>query len=405
MSLPQPTKSGLVIVTLLLFAGTAFVYSQEVELAGSIAAETRLFPESALHDEQFGAANFSLLLQPEFTYEWQEGYQRLTLSPFARLDQHDEERSHFDLREFYWEYAGRLFELRFGLRQIFWGVSESQHLVDIINQTDQVESLDGEDKLGQPMLHVSLIDDWGTLDAFLMSGFRERSFAGPDGRLRPELPIDTENAEYESSAEQWHLDWALRWSHYIDIFDFGLSHFVGTSREPTLLPRKRSDNSAYLLPRYELINQTGIELQATTGGWLLKLEAITRGGQGDRYYAAVGGFEYTFGDVGGSGIDIGVLSEYHYDDRGAQSTNPLEDDFFLGTRLAFNDVQSTDILAGMFIDRETGAGALRLEGARRLGDSYKLSVELNGFFNAPANDFFYGLRRDSFLQLELARYF
>jgi hypothetical protein len=33
------------------------------------------------------------------------------------------------------------------------------HLVDIINQTDGVESIDGEDKLGQSMMAFSLFKD------------------------------------------------------------------------------------------------------------------------------------------------------------------------------------------------------------------------------------------------------
>ena len=84
-------------------------------------------------------------------------------------------------------------ELRVGLRKVFWGVTESQHLVDIINQTDLVESLDGEEKLGQPMINYALINDWGTLDLYLLPYFRERTFSGINGRLRSSLYVDTTN--------------------------------------------------------------------------------------------------------------------------------------------------------------------------------------------------------------------
>ena len=377
----------------------------DIGLAGSAAIESRFFPESALHDEQFGHENFSAVLQPELFYEWDGGYQRIVFTPFLRWDQHDEERTHGDVRELYFEMIQDDYELRLGARQIFWGVTESQHLVDIVNQTDQIESIDGEDKLGQPMLQLTLVQDWGSLNAFLMSGFRERNFAGGEGRLRAPLPVMTDRAAYESSAEEWHVDWALRWSHYFDVFDFGISHFNGTSREPMLLPGADAAGDPVLMPMYPLINQTGLDAQATIGGWLFKLEAITRGGQGERYYAGVGGFEYTFGDVAQSGIDIGVLMEYSCDDRGDLATQPFNDDVFIGSRLAFNDVQSTDLLAGVFLDRESGAGAARLEGSRRIGSAFKLSVELNAYFNAPAEDPLYGLRRDSYLQVEFARYF
>ena len=116
--------------------------------------------------------------------------------------------------------------------KVFWGVTEAVHLVDIVNQTDLVESLDGEEKLGQPMIDLSLIRDWGVVDLFVLPWFRERTFPSEDGRPRFAIPIDTHDPIYESSAEQHHVDFAARWSNSIGEWDIGLSYFYGTSREP-----------------------------------------------------------------------------------------------------------------------------------------------------------------------------
>ena len=97
--------------------------------------------------------------------------------------------------------------------------------------------------------------------------------------------------------------------------------------------------------------------------------------------------------------------EYHYDERGKEGLAPFDDDIFFGSRLAFNDVQSTDILAGVIIDRDRRSSFLNLEASRRLGDRYRLEVEFRGFVNASSKDLFYGLRKDHYFQLELARYF
>jgi hypothetical protein len=83
---------------------------------------------------------------------------------------------------------------------VFWGVTESSHLVDIINQSDFVENIDTEDKLGQPMVSLRWLPEWGTLDLFLMPLHRERTFQGLAGRPRLPLPIDQDNPVYESSA-------------------------------------------------------------------------------------------------------------------------------------------------------------------------------------------------------------
>ena len=61
--------------------------------------------------------------------------------------------------------------MRVGVGKVFWGVTESRHLVDVVNQSDFVEDLDGEDKLCQPMLALTLKLVWGTFDLFVLLPF------------------------------------------------------------------------------------------------------------------------------------------------------------------------------------------------------------------------------------------
>ena len=327
--------------------------------------------------------------------------------PFFRYDQHDSKRTHFDLREFYWRWVAGNWELTAGFRKIFWGVTESVHLVDIINQTDFVENLDGEQKLGQQMVNLSWFRNWGTISFFVMPGFRERTFPGVEGRLRFPLPVDSRQAQYESEAGRNHVDWAIRYSHTLGAFDFGIAHFSGTSREPRLLPGSNGNGTSVLTPVYDLIDQTSLDLQYTTGGWLWKLELISRKARQQRMTAFVAGFEYTFANIRNSGIDLGVIAEYIFDDRDSRSfaPTPFNDDIFLGARLAFNDVQSTDLLLGAIIDRKNGSSYLNLEASRRLGSTFKVTLEIRGFVDADKSDFLYAFRKDTYARLELARYF
>jgi len=133
------------------------------------------------------------------------------------------------------------------------------------------------------------------------------------GRLRFALPIDTDNARYESSREERNIDYAVRWESTIGDWDMGLSHFNGTSREPRF--EIRPDGQA-LLPVYNLIEQWGLDLQATLGDWLWKAEIIRRSGQLEAYIALTTGFEYTFAGIMESAVDLGILSEVLYDERG-----------------------------------------------------------------------------------------
>jgi hypothetical protein len=399
------TVSALLAMACLSTAGAAV--AGEWEVSGSVAGELRVFPvEPAYADQDDATFSPSLSFEPEIVYEWNDGDDRLTVEPFARLDAYDENRTHWDLREANWLHIGDGWDLVVGIDKVFWGVTESRHLVDIVNQTDLVEDVDGEDKLGQPMINLNLDRNWGALGLFVLPGFRERIFPDDEARLRGPVPIDGDNATYESGAGAGHVDFAVRWSHVIADWDIGLSYFRGTSREPLFVASIGAGGQPVLVPHYDQIDQAGLDVQLTTGAWLWKLEAMTRGGHGDRFLAAVGGFEYTFFQVGGGNADLGMLAEYLYDGRDtAAPATMADDDIFIGTRLALHDPQDSTLLAGAVVDRSSGATALSVEAERRLGDSWKLELEGRLFFGVPVDDVLFGIRDDDYLTLRLTRFF
>ncbi len=344
-------------------------------------------------------------MQPEYYREWDAGRQNFTFVPFLRLDETDPQRTHFDLRELTWTMVRDNWELRAGVRKLFWGVTESQHLVDIINQTDLVESTDGEEKLGQPMLNLSYFSEYGTFDFFLLPYFRERTFAGRDSRLRSAFYVDTNQATYESSAGENHLDWAVRWLKTVGDWDIGLSHFSGTSRAPTLRQGTDAHSNSVMIPHYPLLEQTGLDIQSTKDAWLWKLEAVSSRSQGERHTAATGGFEYTFVGIMESDADLGLIGEYLWDDRGEAAPTPFESDVMVGMRLTLNDAASSELLLGSIVDVSQQNYSVSLEASRRVMENWKLSLESRMMFDAPEADPLYSMRRDSYLQIELARYF
>lgn len=394
------------LLAMMLTLASAGVSAEEIDWSGYVSLEPRVFVDQPLFSEQPGAGVFaSAVLAPELRYEWNRGDDRLTLAPYLRWDADDDQRTHLDLREALWLRVRGPWTWQIGLGRVFWGVTESRHLVDIINQTDFVEDIDEEDKLGQPMI---ALERWtrnaGSFGVFLLPGFRERTFPAADARLRGTLPIDTDRAEYESAANDRRLDWALRWSQVIGNWDLGLSGFYGTSREPRLLPRFDAPTGLVLIQRYDVIGQLGVDLQYTQDAWLWKLEAIGRRGHGSTFAAVVAGLEYTLFDIGGSGADLGLLAEYLYDDRDETAPPTIyDDDWFGGFRLALNDTEDTAVLAGAVFDTN-GMFAI-LEAERRVGESWKFEAEVRWFLNVdPGDPLLGGFRNDSFITLRLARY-
>ena len=339
----------------------------------------------------------------EFRWRNEEGDQRASLIPYLRWDATDSERSLTDFREAYLAFKGNDFEVLVGANTVFWGVTESVHLVDIVNQTDFAGDIDGEDKLGQPMVSLALQRDWGEISAFVMPYFRERTFAGVDGRFRPPLPVDTGNPLYESSNEERHVDLALRYSHYFGDVDIGLHAFSGTSREPRFIP---SSDGQSLLPVYDQIDQIGVDLQYTKDAWLWKLEAIARDGNSHTFAAAVGGFEYTLYQVKESSADVGLLLEYQYDGRNdLEPVTIADNDIFVGTRLALNDVQNTAVLAGLSYDVDTGETFINVEAERRFGEDWFAELRVRAFSGAKPGDSTFWLQKDDYVQLNFSRHF
>ncbi len=397
-------KKIIITIILLLTSGAIQTATPATsEFSGYIAAESRLFLKDPILNAQ-KRDSASIAVRPEYYREWDSG-SSFTFVPFARFDNADKERSHFDIRELNYLHLAQNWEIRIGIGKVFWGATEFVHLVDIINQTDLVESITEEEKLGQPMIHLSIPRDWGTVDMFVLPGFRERSFPGEKGRLRSARVVDTDKTQYESSDKERHVDFAIRYSRSIGNWDIGIYNFRGTDREPLLQLGANDNGESVRIPYYSQINQTGLDLQKVTGPRLFKLEAAYRTGQEDDYFATVCGFEYTFINLKGTGIDLGIITETAYDERGSDATSGYNNDLMLGARLSLNDAQSTEILAGLIHDIDTGSSVVTLEASRRIGSNWKASIEAWIFTESNENDAFYSLRDDSHVRFELAFYF
>jgi len=423
----------ILVILQIMMAGEA--EAVKTEFSGQMEAQVRWFPSSpvtppaslvppsiaATVPEQSTGVGVSFALKPEWKYLTEDRRHDFKITPFVRYDSHDTERTHVDMRELYWLYHGDEWEILAGIDQVFWGVTESRHLVDIINQTDLVEDPDEEDKLGQPMVRLTMElapaltlarvlkpsetkRNWGKLTLFLMPGFRERTFPGSKGRLRGPFPIDEKATIFSGDASRDRVDLALRYSHHIDKWDIGLHYFHGNSREPRLVQK----GLALIMPEYKLINQVGADIQYTSGPWLGKFEGIVREGQGDFFGALVAGVEYTWYQVLESDTDVGFLTEYLYDNRDRESAPPtiFNNDIFVGTRLSFNDVKNTQLLAGAVIDRNSRAYSFSLEAERRINNNISAELVARLFGNAAGpKDVLFGLKKDDYVQLSLFYHF
>lgn len=371
--------------------------------------EYRYFPGEPL-DERQRRHYGSVSLQPESHLSWDDRDQSITLSLFGRVDSKDDERSHADVREAFYRFTARNLEWRIGVRKVFWGVTESVHLVDVINQTDLVEDIDGEDKLGQPMVNLTWFSGIGTIDFFFLPYFRERTFSAPDGRPRTLLPVATDRPRYQDSDKRHNLGAAIRYFKGFGPTEVGLYYFRGPDREPRfdfgfdsctvtatfdgpplLTPGPQAGSCAnppsgeppplvtidevrvdtvnpVFVPVYDEIQQVGLDAQYIRGGLLLKLESIYQDAPVQDFTALAAGFEYSFYGVFGSAVDIGVLTEYLYDTRGQ-----IEPDI---ARAADRIARSGSLSFRSPADAQAFQAALRPQDAAAFQDDLFLGVRI-----------------------------
>ena len=277
----------LVVLAVLWVAATP-VATQELDVSGSASVELRSFFEKPLFPDQLDYFQPSLALEPELQLRTEDRRHQFKVTPFVRIDAADTDRTHFDLREAFWRGIFGDWEVLVGANVVFWGVTESRHLVNVVNQTDFREDVDEEDKLGQPMVNIEWQRPWGRVSGLVLLGFREQPFPGTSGRLRFPLIVDNNEALFPDGKRA--VDLALRYSHFFGDFDVGVYAFHGNGREPALLPNEAGTD---LIPVYRTITQFGLDLQYTRDAWLWKLEAIGREGEGHTFGALVGGVEYT----------------------------------------------------------------------------------------------------------------
>jgi len=391
----------------LLLAAITTTNATASTLKLELGAEYQYFPHT---NEQLLDKDYSEDTTAYFRLKYDNTYYdnsiKLSIDGTTTYDQRDDHRTRNDFNSLAVTYFADNIDVTVGMKTEFWGVTESRHLVDIINQTVVADDIDEESKLGQPMIKAQIHEDWGNVQLYLLPIFRERIYASETARLRPGLVIDDDLAQYESSDKKQHRDIALRYTNTVDIWDIGLAYFRGTGRDPVLLPQFTTQNQLVLAPYYEQIEQSSIDLQMTSNNWLLKLEAINRNSDLQKnYVAAVTGFEYTQVGIFKTAMDLGYMVEYLYDERDTKADTPFADDVFIGLRLIANDVAQSTYLLGAYVDRDSYSKAFRFEMKTRIRDGLTLSMEGQAFSHQPQEDLLYNFRNDDYLTVGLQLFF
>ena len=104
------------------------------DCGSSVGGGGRLYPDRLDHAPGYDRT-VSLTGTLECTFVHDQGH-AWTLDIVAHAAQRDSARTYADVRELAWIYTRDALQLRAGIDQVFWGVAEFAHVVDVINQAD-----------------------------------------------------------------------------------------------------------------------------------------------------------------------------------------------------------------------------------------------------------------------------
>lgn len=255
---------------------------------------------------------------------------------------------------------------------VYWGVVESQKIVNIINQRDQLRTIEGTFPLGQPMIGAVFNGLATRVEAYVLPKFIPLNFGSNRRRLGLTLPVDDEAELYEDTDAESHVDFALRVSGASGDLEYGAFVFDGTLRQPDF---KLNTAAKTLQPYYRQGIQYGVELQYTTNATLFKFEGRqTNPDTQASYQNVVYGIEHVIGAPFGTRNELVLYLEHNWDSRGELAPNVFQNDLFVGARLNISNGLGTSIRVGGYYDLDYQSVFASALVETRLTDSLSLQA-------------------------------
>lgn len=313
------------------------------------------------------------------------------LSVYASFDDKDEDRRYADFREATLTYDWHELSFTAGFTRMFWGVSESINVVNVINQADIRDNINGKEKMGQQHFSVQYNGDASELQVVYMPVFREQVFG-----LRPSflLPI-SDRAKYEDGHKEG--GWAARFKQYGDQSEWAIGYFSGTRRIPNLVISSATQTVTMFHPQTTNILFDGIYLGDTFSP---KLELKLGRELGKHFYSANIGIEYPVYPDMWNLNELTFVAEYLKDSRGLEAETIGQDDLFVGAKGVVGTQSEFRLLFGH--DLETSSHYFELSGQYRFNDYARLTFQAVGGIDVTKNDrLLYPLENEKYTTIKI----
>lgn len=298
-----------------------FINASDVEVKGNIGVEYKKqnFTNPFANDIE----NKAIYTQIEFKNEFEDYLGVLKIE--ALKDRDDNDRNYIKVNELFIQKEAENYDLRVGRDIKFWGALELHNITDIYNKKNiKFDPYDKDKKLGTDgITYKYFIEDEETLNTMVTN-------------------VDD------------IINFYLQYS--------GSRDFIGSLDFSLIVQNNKDENR--LLTYNTLLNDDT----------LYKLELSYLNSKTQDYYEGGLGIEHTlYGVIGAK--DLGLIWEYYKSDRKGINQLLYQDDLFLGVRLTFNDVDSSDIVTGVIKDLDDKQNSYSIEYNTRIDDMFKTKLK------------------------------
>jgi len=374
----------------------------KAELRGDVEIRLDHYPDTPLYTDQSTESTQPGLAS---SVDW-DGHlgdsNRVKLSLFAKYQSESEREYSGDVQEAWFSLDDLNSEWRIGQLMEYWGVLEAENIADVINPRDAEEDFQGDFKLGIPGIAFSYFSQQAEYSFWLLPYSRERRLAYGEDRFR-NFPLETQDPKFEKA--QSNTAAAIRASRVNDQVEFSVSYYYGHARMPWFeLQLDNSNQPTGLTPMYDLINQTSFEMLWLPGNTIFKLESFYQSNKVDDFFAAGIGFEREIPKLGPGNTSLTFYGEAYFDDRNQNLSQALaifQKDIFIGTRLALNDVSSSEFQFRWTYDLEYESSLIDIRAERRIGKNWFLNAVLYKFFHVESDPALKSFQNDDRLRMSL----
>ena len=311
---------------------------------------------------------------------------RIDLSGSIQLDVQAIDASLVNIEELTFNYTAGPFDLRIGVGDVSWGLSDVRSPVDAMAPRAVFFDAYNGARLGQPLLGLSAFSEWGDLEAVIfpfprpphMGGRLKRTWNGSSVRSGPkwgERPIG-----------------GLRIARVLGSTDIALSYVHGGERA-LWISSDGPGEASVVIPS---LRQAGVELQRALGSVVLHTEGSLAKRDGDTEARIVAGAEWYPKPYLTLMVEQGLTSL-----RRAQ-TSPLVDDIMLGGQLITEEIRFSNLA---FIDPKSGNRHYFIEARWTPTARTAIEVELITWAGDATQEPGLALRQRNVLRASLLRYF